>query len=51
MSTIHFLNVNDGDCSWIKHESGRVTVIDVCAANEESLNEAEFSNHQQKNIR
>lgn len=48
MSTIHFLNVNDGDCSWIKHESGRVTVIDVCAANEESLNEAEFSNHQQK---
>jgi beta-lactamase superfamily II metal-dependent hydrolase len=26
---VHFLNVNDGDCSIIRHFSGRVTVIDV----------------------
>ena len=32
MSTIHFLNVKEGDCSVIKHNSGRVTVIDVCNA-------------------
>ncbi len=32
MSTIHFLNVNEGDCSIIQHPSGRVTVIDVCNA-------------------
>lgn len=32
MSTIHFLNVKKGDCSVIKHNSGRVTVIDVCNA-------------------
>lgn len=53
MSTIHFLNVNDGDCSWIKHESGRVTVIDICAGNEEDTNEeclyeALFGNYHQK---
>ena len=32
MATIHFLNVKQGDCSIIKHNSGRVTVIDVCNA-------------------
>lgn len=32
MSTIHFLNVKLGDCSVIKHNSERVTVIDVCNA-------------------
>lgn len=32
MSTIHFLNVNNGDCSIIQHNSGNVTVIDVCNA-------------------
>ena len=32
MAVIHFLNVNEGDCSVIKHNSGRVTVIDVCNA-------------------
>ena len=30
MSTVHFLNVCDGDCSIIQHGSGRVSVIDVC---------------------
>src|SRR5262245_34427741 len=32
MSVIHFLNVKDGDCSIIEHNSGRVTVMDVCNA-------------------
>lgn len=32
MATIHFLNVNEGDCSIIEHNSGRKTVIDVCNA-------------------
>jgi competence protein ComEC len=30
--TVHFLNVGNGDCSIIKHASGRVTVIDVSRA-------------------
>ena len=32
MASIHFLNVNQGDCSAVRHNSGRVTVIDVCNA-------------------
>lgn len=32
MPIIHFLNVNDGDCSIIQHYSGHTTVIDVCNA-------------------
>ena len=32
MATIHFLNVKEGDCSVIQHNSGRVSVIDVCNA-------------------
>ena len=32
MPTVHFLNVNDGDCSVIEHASERITVIDVCNA-------------------
>lgn len=32
MATIHFLNVKEGDCSVISHNSERVTVIDVCNA-------------------
>ncbi len=32
MATIHFLNVKEGDCSVIQHNSGHVTVIDVCNA-------------------
>lgn len=32
MATIHFLNVNHGDCSVIQHNSDHVTVIDVCNA-------------------
>ncbi len=41
MATIHFLNVNDGDCAVIEHNSGQVTVIDVSnAKTPESLMEA-----------
>lgn len=29
MSVLHFLNVLDGDCHIIKHDSSRITVIDV----------------------
>jgi beta-lactamase superfamily II metal-dependent hydrolase len=32
MSVIHFLNVGDGDCSIIEHNSGHITVIDVSCA-------------------
>lgn len=32
MATIHFLNVKQGDCSVIRHNSERITVIDVCNA-------------------
>lgn len=32
MATIHYLNVRQGDCSVIEHNSGRVTIIDVCNA-------------------
>lgn len=41
MAKIHFLNVKDGDCSVIEHNSGHVTVIDVCNAKPtEALTEA-----------
>ena len=26
---LHFLNVKEGDCSWIKHPNGRNTIIDI----------------------
>lgn len=29
MAEIHFLNVGNGDCSYIKHNNGRISVIDV----------------------
>jgi len=32
MAVIHYLNVNEGDCSVVQHNSGRVSVIDVCNA-------------------
>lgn len=56
MSTIYFFNVKNGDCSWIRHDSGRETVIDVCSGNlstdeqSASLNEAfAKGNYHQKN--
>ena len=34
MAKVHFLNVNEGDCSIIQHDNGHVTMIDVCNASE-----------------
>lgn len=36
MAVIHFLNVKQGDCTCIKHNDGKVTVIDVCNAFKEN---------------
>ena len=33
MSTIHLLNVKNGDCTIFEHSSGRKTMIDICAGN------------------
>ncbi len=35
MGIIHFLNVNNGDCSIIEHNTGRISLIDVCNARKE----------------
>jgi competence protein ComEC len=35
----HFLNVKQGDCSIIEHNSDRVTVIDVCNAKADTVQE------------
>lgn len=43
MPTLHYLNVKQGDCSIIQHVSGHVTVIDVCNAKKESVEEAVVS--------
>lgn len=32
MAKIHFLNVEEGDCTIIQHQDGKVTMIDVCNA-------------------
>lgn len=40
MATIHFLNVLEGDCNIIQHDSGRITVMDVSNAyNDEDTEE------------
>lgn len=38
---LHFLNVKEGDCSWIKHPNGKNTVIDVFNASIEKQEEAD----------
>ena len=42
MATIHFLNVKEGDCSIIEHNSNRVSVIDVCNAKPAILAESKL---------
>lgn len=37
MPRVHFLNVGDGDCSIIQHESGNVSMIDICNGNTPAL--------------
>ena len=46
MAIIHFLNVNNGDCSVIEHKSGHVTVIDVCNAKAFDPSDESFSAHE-----
>ena len=33
MSRVHFLNVDEGDCSWIEHDSGSNTIVDISNEN------------------
>ena len=33
MPRVHFLNVNQGDCIVLEHNSGRTTIFDICAGN------------------
>ena len=33
MAKIHFLNVDEGDCSIIEHDNGTVSMIDICCGN------------------
>jgi beta-lactamase superfamily II metal-dependent hydrolase len=33
MASVHLLNVGSGDCTIIQHNSGRVTLIDICGGN------------------
>lgn len=39
MRVIHFLNVRNADCNIIEHNSGRISVIDVCCTRKEIINE------------
>ncbi len=49
MGIIHFLNVNEGDCTLIQHTSGHNTVIDVSNSNNvDSVFESASGNHRQK---
>lgn len=45
MSIIHFLNVNEGDCIWIKHHSERNTVIDISNGNDDENISEGLSNY------
>lgn len=42
-SELHFLNVKQGDCSWIKHPNGNNTIIDVCNASIEKQKSQELT--------
>lgn len=43
MAKIHFLNVDEGDCSIIQHDNGNVTMIDICCGNIEEEVQKSFS--------
>ncbi len=49
MGIVHFMNVNEGDCIWIKHRSGHNTVIDISNGKQILLAQKSFSeNYNQK---
>lgn len=33
MAKLHFLNVDEGDCSIVEHDDGKITMIDICCGN------------------
>lgn len=43
MSIVHFLNVLEGDCNIIQHDTGRITVIDVSNADNHDDTPAEIA--------
>ena len=44
MASVHFLNVAPGDCTIIRHASGRVSMIDICDGNiEEQVIKADLA--------
>ena len=49
MGVVHFLNVNEGDCTLIQHASGHNTVIDISnGSSVVSIFESASGNHRQK---
>ena len=46
---IHFLNVLNGDCTIIEHETGRVSVIDICNGNAVGNNVVSEANFNRQN--
>jgi competence protein ComEC len=40
MATIHFLNVREGDCIVVQHNSGRVSMIDISCGNLSAIEES-----------
>lgn len=49
MGIIHFLNVKEGDCTWINHATGHNTIIDVSNGTVvETTYESASGNHNQK---
>lgn len=53
MAKIHFLNVDEGDCSIIQHDNGNVTMIDICCGNtlEQQPAVVSFSNESVNSIK
>ena len=46
---IHFLNVLNGDCTIIEHETGRISVIDICNGNVPSASQSVEANYNRQN--
>ena len=43
MATIHFLNVGEGDCIVVQHNSDRVSMIDISCGNITEIEEVDSS--------
>jgi competence protein ComEC len=52
MASVHFLNVAPGDCTIIRHASGRVSMIDICDGNiDERVVKADLAESRRTNPR